>query len=68
MLTNFDSAGPDYMAHVIAGRVDAPLLPQKLTAIADAQPRIAMSLESLLDNMAAGADIHHLALQQGLHG
>lgn len=57
VLTNFDSARPDYMAHVIAGLADAPLLPQRLTAIADAQPRIAASLESLLDRMTAGADI-----------
>ncbi len=60
VLTNFDSARPDYIAHVIAGLADAPLLPQKLTAIADAQPGIAASLESLLDSMAAGADIRHL--------
>jgi hypothetical protein len=46
------------MAHVIAGLVDAPLLPKKLTSIADDQPRIAASLESLLDRMAAGTDIH----------
>jgi CubicO group peptidase (beta-lactamase class C family) len=59
VLTNFDSARPDFMAHVIAGLVDAPLLPKKLTAIADDQPRIAASLESLLERMAAGADIHH---------
>jgi CubicO group peptidase (beta-lactamase class C family) len=58
VLANSDSARPDYMAPVIAGLVDAPLLPQKLTAVADAQPRIAASLESLLDRMAAGADIH----------
>jgi CubicO group peptidase (beta-lactamase class C family) len=58
VLTNSDSARPDYMAPVIAGLVDAALLPQKLTAIADARPRIAASLESLLDVMAAGADIH----------
>ena len=60
VLTNFDSARPDYMAHVIAGLADAPLLPQRLTAIADAQPRIAESLESLLDRLATGADIRRL--------
>src|ERR1700722_7237726 len=57
VLANSDSARPDYMAHVIAGLADAPLLPQKLTAIADARPRIAASLESLLDRIATGADL-----------
>jgi CubicO group peptidase (beta-lactamase class C family) len=60
VLTNSDSARPDYMAPVIAGLVDAPLLPQKLTAIADAQPRIAASLESLLDRIGAGENIRPL--------
>lgn len=64
VLTNSDSAHPDYMAPVIAGLVDAPLLPQKLTAITDAQSRIAASLESLLSSMAAGADIHHFVEQE----
>ncbi|MGB8626407.1 MAG: serine hydrolase, partial [Candidatus Cybelea sp.] len=57
VLANSDSARPDYMAHVIAGLVEAPLLPKKLTAIADAQPKVAASLESLLDRIAAGTDI-----------
>jgi hypothetical protein len=60
VLTNSDSARPDYMAPVIAGLVDAPLLPQKLTAIADAQPRIAASLESLLDRIGTGENIRPL--------
>jgi CubicO group peptidase (beta-lactamase class C family) len=60
VLTNSDSARPDFMAHVIAGLVDAPLLPKKLTAIADDQPRIVASLGSLLDIMAAGGDIRDL--------
>lgn len=64
VLTNFDSARPDYMSHVIAGLVDPALLPQKLTPIADAQPQIVASLESLLDRMAAGADIHHLVTRE----
>jgi CubicO group peptidase (beta-lactamase class C family) len=57
VLANSDSARPDYMAHVIAGLVEAPLLPKKLTAIADAQPKVAASLESLLDRIAAGTDL-----------
>jgi CubicO group peptidase (beta-lactamase class C family) len=57
VLANSDSARTDYMAHVIAGLADAPLLPQKLTAIADAEPRVAASLRSLLDRIAAGKDI-----------
>lgn len=57
VLANSDSARTDYMAHVIAGLADAPLLPQKLTAIPDTQPRIAASLESLLDRIAAGEAI-----------
>ena len=59
VLTNLDAghARPDYMAHVIAGLADTPLLPRKLTAIADNQPRIAASLASLLDGMATGANI-----------
>ena len=59
VLTNLDAgnARPDYMAHVIAGLADTPLLPRKLTVIADRQPRIAASLASLLDRMVAGANI-----------
>lgn len=59
VLTNLDAgyARPDYMAHVIAGLADTPLLPRKLAAIADDQPRIAASLASLLDRMVAGANI-----------
>jgi CubicO group peptidase (beta-lactamase class C family) len=57
VLTNLDAARPDYMAHVIAGLADTPLLPPKLTAIPDARPRTAASLASLLDRLAAGADL-----------
>lgn len=59
VLTNLDAgnARPDYMVHVIAGLADTPLLPRKLTVIADSQPRIAASLASLLDRMVAGANI-----------
>jgi CubicO group peptidase (beta-lactamase class C family) len=57
VLTNLDAARPDYMAHVIAGLADTPVLPQKLTAIVDSQPHVAALLASLLDRMAAGASI-----------
>jgi CubicO group peptidase (beta-lactamase class C family) len=64
VLANSDSARPDYVAHVIAGLVDAPLLPEKLTPIADAQPRIAASLVGLLDRIAAGSDIRPIVSAQ----
>jgi CubicO group peptidase (beta-lactamase class C family) len=56
VLTNVDAANarPDYMASVIAGLADAPLLPQKLAEIPDTQPRIAESLATLLDALTAG--------------
>ena len=56
VLTNLDSdhARPDYMAQVIAGLSDAALMPQKLTAIADSEPRIAVSLARLLDDVSNG--------------
>jgi len=59
VLTNLDAgnARPDYMAHVVAGLADSPLLPRKLAAIADGKPRIASSLASLLDRIASGASI-----------
>jgi hypothetical protein len=57
VLTNLDAARPDYMAHVIAGLADTPLLPPKLVTIPDARPRTAASLASLLDRMVAGADL-----------
>jgi CubicO group peptidase (beta-lactamase class C family) len=58
VLTNLDAGRPDYMAHVIAGLADSPLLPAKLTAIPDARPGTVAALASLLDRMAAGADLH----------
>ncbi len=63
VLTNLDAghARPGYMAHVIAGLADAPLMPQRLTTIADAQPRIAASLSSVLDKLAGGTDLRKLA-------
>ncbi|HEY1881514.1 MAG TPA: serine hydrolase domain-containing protein [Candidatus Cybelea sp.] len=64
VLANSDSARTDYMAHVVAGLADASLLPQKLTAIADSAPRIAASLESLLDRIAGGANIRPIVSPQ----
>jgi CubicO group peptidase (beta-lactamase class C family) len=58
VLTNLDAGRPDYMAHVSAGLADSPLLPAKLTAIPDARPGTVAALASLLDRMAAGADLH----------
>jgi len=57
VLTNMDSdhARPDYMAPVIAGLADASLLPQQLTQIDDARPRIASSLASFLNALSARA-------------
>jgi CubicO group peptidase (beta-lactamase class C family) len=60
VLTNLDAARPDYMAHVIAGLADAPLLPQKLTAIADTQPNVAASLTALLDGVTAHRNVSAL--------
>lgn len=59
VLTNLDAghANPGLIAHVVAGLVDPPLLPAKLTAIADTQPAIAGSLAKLLDQIVAGEDI-----------
>ncbi|MDP9106009.1 MAG: beta-lactamase family protein [Candidatus Eremiobacteraeota bacterium] len=57
VLANLDRAQPGYFSHVIAGFVDAPLLPPRLTAIDDTQPAIAASLRVLLDRIAAGQDI-----------
>ncbi len=59
VLTNLDEehSNPDLIAHVTAGLIDAPLLPAKLTPIADTQPAIAASLTKLLDQVVAGVDI-----------
>jgi CubicO group peptidase (beta-lactamase class C family) len=56
VLTNLDAdhARPEYMAQVIAGKIDAALLPQKLSRIADNRPGIAASLASLLGRIANG--------------
>ena len=58
VLTNLDAAhsNPGLIAQVTAGLADSPLLPAKLTAIADAQPSIAASLAKLLDHVVAGED------------
>jgi len=59
VLTNLDAdhanLGP--ISHVIAGLVNPPLLPAKLTPIADKQPAITASLVKLLDQLAAGQDV-----------
>ncbi|MBV8531037.1 MAG: beta-lactamase family protein [Candidatus Eremiobacteraeota bacterium] len=62
VLTNLDAANarPEYMATVIAGLADEPLLPQKLTDIPDTQPQIAKSLATLLDTLRAGANARAL--------
>jgi CubicO group peptidase (beta-lactamase class C family) len=60
VLTNIDSdhARPDYMAQVIAGLADSPLLPQRLTGIDDRQPGIAASLTAVLDAIRSGASLN----------
>jgi CubicO group peptidase (beta-lactamase class C family) len=59
VLTNLDAghSNPGPVAHVTAGLADPPLLPAKLTAIADTQPAIATTLAKLLDQVVAGEDI-----------
>jgi len=59
VLTNLDEghSNPGLIAHVTAGLVHPPLLPTKLTPIADTQPAIAASLAKLLDEVVAGKDI-----------
>jgi len=59
VLTNLDAdhSNPDTMAHVIAGLVESPLVPEKLAAIVDSQPAIAATLARTLDELFAGADI-----------
>jgi hypothetical protein len=66
VLTNLgeEHSNPELIAHVIAGLVAAPLLPPKLTPIADSQPVIAAALSSLLDEAAAGKDIRPRAAPQ----
>jgi len=45
------------ITRVIAGLVDAPLLPAKLVPLADTQPALTASLVKLLDQLAAGQDV-----------
>lgn len=61
-LTNLDAghARPDYMAQVVAGIADPALMPKKLTAIHDAQPRIAASLAALLEAARSRASVRKL--------
>ena len=62
LLTNLDAAhsDPRYMANVIAGLADPPLLPAKLAAISDTRPDIAALLTKLLNQFAAGEDVRPL--------
>ncbi|MGB6517864.1 MAG: serine hydrolase domain-containing protein [Candidatus Cybelea sp.] len=62
VLTNLDAANarPEYMASIVAGLADEPLLPQKLSEIPDTQPRIAKSLATLLDVLNAGGNARAL--------
>jgi CubicO group peptidase (beta-lactamase class C family) len=57
VLTNLAGADPGIIAHVVAGLVSPPLLPNKLLAIPDNDPSIAVSVRSLLDQIADGTDI-----------
>jgi len=57
VLTNLAYADTGLMTHVIAGLVDTPLMPARLTAIADNKPEIAAALAKMLDKLAAGVDI-----------
>ncbi len=62
VLTNLGGAhsDPAYMAHVIAGLVDAPLLPAKLSAVSDTRPEIKTKLENFLSTVVAGRDARPL--------
>jgi CubicO group peptidase (beta-lactamase class C family) len=59
VLTNLDAenSDPATIADVIAGLVESPLLPEKLTAITDSQPAIVSTLAKTLDELVAGANI-----------
>jgi len=57
VLTNLAYANTGLMARVVAGLVDSPLMPAKLTAIPDDKPEIAAALAKVLDKLATGADI-----------
>ncbi len=60
VLTNLDAARPDYAAHVIAGLVDPPLLPQRLERIENRQPAIEASLTTMLDRVSGGGSLRSL--------
>jgi CubicO group peptidase (beta-lactamase class C family) len=57
VLTNLAYADVGLMAHVIAGLVDPPLTPARLTAIADDKPEIGAAMARMLDKLVAGEDI-----------
>ncbi len=62
VLTNLDAAHSQagLFSHVIAGIVDKPLLPAKLTPIDDTQPETTAALRHILDLMVAGTDVRDL--------
>ncbi len=64
VLTNLDAAEPRTIARVVAGLVEPPLSPPKLTAIEDTQPAIAAALRLVLDRVAAGSDIRDIVTPQ----
>ena len=57
VLTNLVPTDPRHMAHVIAGLADPALMPAKMTAIPDAQPQIAATLVTLLNQVVAGKGV-----------
>jgi CubicO group peptidase (beta-lactamase class C family) len=62
VLTNLASAEPTVVAHVVAGLVSPPLLPNRLLAMPDNDSSIAVSLRGLLDQIAGGTDFRAQAM------
>jgi CubicO group peptidase (beta-lactamase class C family) len=56
VLANLSGANTGYLAQIIAGLADPPLLPPKLATIADTQPALTAALGKLLDQLEAGQD------------
>lgn len=57
VLTNLDSAEPSQIASVVAELVNPALAPPRLIAIEDKRPELAVRLDALLDQIAAGKDV-----------
>ncbi len=57
VLTNLAGGGPGAIAKVVAGLVNPALMPAKLTAIQDDQPKLAEQLKKLLAQIVAGEDV-----------